>query len=36
MKLLASILPSSVEIRSEFARNIPCVQLDPLHVEQVA
>ncbi len=35
MRLLTSILPSSVEIRSEFARKIPCVQLDPLHVEQV-
>jgi PAS domain S-box-containing protein len=35
MRLLTSILPSSVEIRSEFARKIPSVQLDPLHVEQV-
>jgi signal transduction histidine kinase len=35
VKLLQSSLPSSVEIRTDFAPDVPCVLLDPLHVEQV-
>jgi len=35
VKLLQSSLPSSVEIRTEFTPGVPCVLLDPLHVEQV-
>jgi PAS domain S-box-containing protein len=35
VKLLQSSLPSSVEIRTEFAADVPPVLLDPLHVEQV-
>jgi PAS domain S-box-containing protein len=35
VKLLRSSLPSSVETQIELASNVPCVLLDPLHVEQV-
>ena len=35
VKLLQSSLPSSVEIRTELGSNVPCVRLDPLHLEQV-
>ncbi|MGE5154987.1 MAG: ATP-binding protein [Bdellovibrio bacteriovorus] len=35
VKLLQSTLPSSVEIRTELGTGVPCVLLDPLHVEQV-
>lgn len=35
VKLLASILPSSIEVQTEFAPDVPQVLLDPLHVEQV-
>ena len=35
VQLLQSSLPSSVEIRTDFTPGIPCVLLDPLHVEQV-
>jgi PAS domain S-box-containing protein len=35
VRLLQSILPSSVEIRTQVAENVPCVLLDPLHLEQV-
>jgi PAS domain S-box-containing protein len=35
VKLLQSSLPSSVEIHTELASDVPCVLLDPLHVEQV-
>jgi PAS domain S-box-containing protein len=35
LQLLQSSLPSSVEIQMEFTPDIPCVMLDPLHVEQV-
>ncbi len=35
VKLLKASLPSSVEIRTAFAADIPCVHLDPLHVDQV-
>jgi PAS domain S-box-containing protein len=35
VKLLQSTLPSSVEIRTELGAGVPCVLLDPLHLEQV-
>ena len=35
LKLLKASLPSSVEIRTDFASDLPCVHLDPLHVDQV-
>jgi PAS domain S-box-containing protein len=35
IKLLQSSLPSSVEIDTRFDGDVPCVLLDPLHVEQV-
>jgi PAS domain S-box-containing protein len=35
VKLLTSSLPSSVEIQTEFGTDVPCVMVDPLHVEQV-
>jgi PAS domain S-box-containing protein len=35
VKLLQSILPSSVEIQTDLASDVPWVLLDPLHVEQV-
>ena len=35
VKLLKSSLPSSIEIRTELDPDVPCVLLDPLHVEQV-
>ncbi len=35
VQLLQSSLPSSVEIRTELSPDVPCVLLDPLHVEQV-
>jgi CheY-like chemotaxis protein len=35
VKLLQSSLPSSIEIRTELDPDVPCVLLDPLHVEQV-
>jgi PAS domain S-box-containing protein len=35
VKLLTSSLPSSLEITTELGSDVPCVLLDPLHVEQV-
>ena len=35
VRLLQSSLPSSVEIQTDFGADVPCVLLDPLHVEQV-
>ncbi len=35
IKLMHSTLPSSVEIHTDFSADVPCVLLDPLHVEQV-
>jgi len=35
VRLLQSTLPSSIEIRTDFARPVPCVLLDPLHIEQI-
>ena len=35
VKLLQSSLPSSIELRTELDTDVPCVLLDPLHVEQV-
>lgn len=35
LKLLHSTLPSSIEIDTEFEPSLPCVLLDPLHLEQV-
>jgi PAS domain S-box-containing protein len=34
VKLLQSTLPSSTEIRTQFPPGLPCVLVDPLHVEQ--
>jgi two-component system cell cycle sensor histidine kinase/response regulator CckA len=35
VKLLESSLPSSLEIRTDLGSDVPCVLLDPLHLEQV-
>lgn len=34
VKLLQSTLPSSIQIRTRFPPGLPCVLVDPLHVEQ--
>ena len=35
IRLMQSSLPSSVEIHTAFDEDVPCVLIDPLHVEQV-
>jgi len=35
LALLQSTLPSSIEIETAFDADLPCVLLDPLHLEQV-
>ncbi|MGZ5126322.1 MAG: PAS domain S-box protein [Burkholderiales bacterium] len=35
VKLFRSSLPSTVEIETEIARNVPAVMLDPVHLDQI-